>query len=76
MTTIIESAFTEAIGFAIPINSARAVLEVLKEGKKPTHAFFGVELVSLTPDTARINVRSLASISNSLTSLSCRHTLE
>lgn len=46
---------TEAIGFAIPINRAREAFDVLKEGKKPTHAYFGMELHGLTPDNARIH---------------------
>lgn len=46
---------TEAIGFSIPINKAKQVYETLKQGKKPTHAFFGVELMSITPDFARIH---------------------
>lgn len=46
---------TEAIGFAIPINRAKQIYEILKHGKKPTHAFFGVEVLSTTPDFARIH---------------------
>jgi S1-C subfamily serine protease len=46
---------TEAIGFAIPINRAVQIFEVLKTGRKPTHAFFGVEVTSITPDNARIH---------------------
>eukprot|EP01039_Chlorochromonas_danica_P007899 gene7899-8714_t len=46
---------SEAIGFAIPINRARSIYEVLRTGKKPSHAYFGVEISSLTPDNARIN---------------------
>ena len=46
---------TEAIGFAIPINRAQKIYEVLKEGRKPTHAFFGVDVSSVTPDFARIH---------------------
>lgn len=46
---------TEAIGFAIPINRARQIYEILKTGTKPTHAFFGMEVMSLTPDFARIH---------------------
>lgn len=46
---------TEAIGFAIPINRARKIYEVLKQGKKPTHAFFGVEVSTITPDFAHIH---------------------
>jgi S1-C subfamily serine protease len=46
---------TEAIGFAIPINRATQIYEVLKTGKKPTHAYFGMEVMSLTPDFAKIH---------------------
>ena len=44
---------TEAIGFAIPINRAKQIYEILKMGKKPSHAYFGVEVMTLTPDFAR-----------------------
>ena len=46
---------TEAIGFAIPINRAVQIYEVLKTGRKPTHAYFGVEVTSITPDNAKIH---------------------
>lgn len=46
---------TEAIGFAIPINKAKDIYNILKQGIKPTHAFFGMEVNSLTPDKAMIN---------------------
>jgi S1-C subfamily serine protease len=45
---------TEAIGFAIPINNAVSTYHILKEGKKPTHAFFGLEVMTVSPDWARI----------------------
>ena len=44
---------TEAIGFAIPINRAKQIYEILKLGKKPSHAYFGIEVMTLTPDFAR-----------------------
>ena len=44
---------TEAIGFAIPINRAKQIYEILKLGKKPSHAYFGVDVMTLTPDFAR-----------------------
>lgn len=44
---------TEAIGFAIPINRAKQIYEILKSGKKPSHAYFGIEVMTLTPDFAR-----------------------
>jgi S1-C subfamily serine protease len=46
---------TEAIGFAIPINKVKEIYDTLKQGKKPNHAFFGVEIMTLTPDFARIH---------------------
>ena len=46
---------TEAIGFAIPINRALKIYETLKQGKKPTHAYFGLEVMTLTPDFSRIH---------------------
>eukprot|EP01038_Epipyxis_sp_PR26KG_P005685 gene5685-7847_t len=46
---------TEAIGFAIPINRAMQIYDILKIGKKPTHAYFGLEIMSISPDYARIN---------------------
>ena len=45
---------TQAIGFAIPINRAKEIYEVLKTGKKPAHPYFGMEISSITPDTIRI----------------------
>jgi S1-C subfamily serine protease len=62
---------TEAIGFAIPINSAQQIYKVLRQGTKPTHAYFGVEAMSTTPDTARIhnddpNVQRLAPVHGAL----------
>lgn len=44
---------TEAIGFAIPINRAKQIYKVLKQGKKPSHAYFGIDIMTLTPDFAR-----------------------
>lgn len=46
---------TQAIGFAIPINRAREIYEVLKTGKKPAHPFFGLEITSTSPDRIRIH---------------------
>lgn len=45
---------TQAIGFAIPINRAKDIYEVLKTGKKPAHPYFGMEISSITPDVIRI----------------------
>lgn len=46
---------TESIGFSIPINQAMSIFNVLRHGKKPTHAYVGVELASITPDFAKIH---------------------
>lgn len=46
---------TEAIGFAIPINRVKDIYGTLKQGKKPNHAYFGVDIISLTPDYAKIH---------------------
>jgi S1-C subfamily serine protease len=46
---------TEAIGFAIPINKALSSYNILKEGKKPSHSYFGLEVMTLSPDWARIH---------------------
>ena len=47
---------TEAIGFAIPINRAKEIFEILKHGRRPTHAYFGLEVATISPDNARISV--------------------
>ena len=62
---------TEAIGFAIPINRAKRIYDILKQGKKPSHAYFGVEVVSSSPDYAKIhnedpNAQRLAEIHGAL----------
>ena len=62
---------TEAIGFAIPINNAISAYNILKEGKKPPHSFFGLEVMSISPDWARIynddpNVQRLPTIKGAL----------
>ena len=62
---------TEAIGFAIPINRAKKIYEILKTGKKPTHAYFGIEVMTITPDFASIhnddpNAQRLAQIHGAL----------
>lgn len=46
---------TEAIGFAIPINRVKEIYKVLKLGNKPNHSYFGMEVMSLTPDYAKIH---------------------
>jgi S1-C subfamily serine protease len=41
------------IGFAVPINTAREVVEQLKESGKVEHAYLGISGGSITPDLAK-----------------------
>ena len=43
------------IGFAIPINKAKAVKDTLASGKKVAHPYIGIQMVTLTPDLAKEN---------------------
>jgi S1-C subfamily serine protease len=43
------------IGFAIPINKAKEISQILAAGKKVSHPFLGIELANLTPQIAREN---------------------
>lgn len=43
------------IGFAIPINKAKALTDILARGESVTHPFIGIQMVTLTPDLARQN---------------------
>ncbi len=43
------------IGFAIPINKAKALTDVLAKGETVAHPFIGIQMVTLTPDLARQN---------------------
>lgn len=46
----------QGIGFAIPINTVKAVQDVLARGEQVPHPYIGVEMVTLTPDVqARFN---------------------
>ncbi len=46
----------QGIGFAIPINTVKAVQAVLARGEQVPHPYIGVEMVTLTPDVqARFN---------------------
>lgn len=45
----------EGIGFAIPINDAKAIQDRLIRGEKIAHPYIGVQMVTLTPDMARQN---------------------
>jgi len=55
----------EGIGFAIPINRALRVLNDLSEGRQPTHAWLGIQMVTLTPAMSR-EFNSLANASGVL----------
>ncbi len=43
------------IGFAIPINKAKSLQNVLAEGKKVPHPYIGVQMINLTQELARQN---------------------
>ena len=43
------------IGFAIPINKAKAIQANLARGERIAHPYLGVQIATLTPDMARIN---------------------
>ncbi|MGP0128986.1 MAG: HhoA/HhoB/HtrA family serine endopeptidase [cyanobacterium endosymbiont of Rhopalodia musculus] len=43
------------IGFAIPINKAKALQNILVSGEKVPHPYIGVQMVNLTPELAREN---------------------
>jgi S1-C subfamily serine protease len=43
------------IGFAIPINKAKAIKETLAKGEKVIHPYLGVQMTTLTPEMARQN---------------------
>ncbi|XTZ19465.1 MAG: HhoA/HhoB/HtrA family serine endopeptidase [cyanobacterium endosymbiont of Rhopalodia fuxianensis] len=43
------------IGFAIPINKAKALQNILVSGQKVPHPYIGVQMVNLTPELAREN---------------------
>mmetsp|Transcript_29498 Transcript_29498/g.85354 ORF Transcript_29498/g.85354 Transcript_29498/m.85354 type:complete len:419 (-) Transcript_29498:890-2146(-) len=43
----------EGIGFAIPINKAKSILDQLSEGKTIQHAYVGIQLSTLNPELAR-----------------------
>ncbi len=43
------------IGFAIPINKAKELQEVLAAGKEVPHPYIGVQMINLTPELAREN---------------------
>ncbi len=43
------------IGFAIPINKAKALEKILASGQKVPHPYIGVQMVNITPEVAREN---------------------
>jgi S1-C subfamily serine protease len=43
------------IGFAIPINKAKSLLNILETGQKVPHPYIGIQMVNLTPELAREN---------------------
>ncbi|WP_159788851.1 HhoA/HhoB/HtrA family serine endopeptidase [Sodalinema gerasimenkoae] len=45
------------IGFAIPINTVKAVSDRLARGESIAHPFIGIQMVGLTPEIARENNR-------------------
>ena len=53
----------EGIGFAIPIDTAKAIKDQLARGEKIPHPYIGIRMVDLTPEIAReINRNSNAAI--------------
>ncbi len=41
------------IGFAIPVNKAKAIYPKLAEGKNISHPYIGIRMISLTPEIAK-----------------------
>jgi S1-C subfamily serine protease len=41
------------IGFAIPINKAKAIKDTLAAGKKVAHPYVGIQMLSITPELAK-----------------------
>ena len=46
------------IGFAIPINKAKALQKALVSGQQVPHPYIGVQMVNITPEIARENNRN------------------
>jgi len=51
-TAILGASGNIGIGFAIPVNMAKAILPQLKEGKEVKRGFLGVDIQDLTPELA------------------------
>jgi S1-C subfamily serine protease len=45
----------EGIGFAIPIDKAKAISDALAKGKKIQHPFIGIQMSTITPELAKQN---------------------
>ena len=43
----------EGIGFAIPINKAKEIKDILARGEKVSHPYIGISMASLTPEFAK-----------------------
>lgn len=43
------------IGFAIPINKAKEISEILAKGQEVPHPYVGIQMVTLTPELAKQN---------------------
>lgn len=43
------------IGFAIPINKAKEISQILIRGQKVAHPYLGIQMVTLTPELAKQN---------------------
>ncbi len=43
------------IGFAIPINKAKSLKDILARGQKVPHPYVGVQMITLTPELAKQN---------------------
>ncbi|HEY9850553.1 MAG TPA: HhoA/HhoB/HtrA family serine endopeptidase [Leptolyngbyaceae cyanobacterium] len=43
------------IGFAIPINKAKEISQILARGQKVAHPYLGIQMVTLTPELAKQN---------------------
>ena len=43
------------IGFAIPINKAKQVKDILSRGEKVPHPYVGIQMVTITPELAKQN---------------------
>ena len=50
------------IGFAIPINKAKEIKDILARGEQVPHPFVGIQMITLTPEIAQENNRDSDSI--------------